>query len=154
MPSITPFLWYDAQAEEAARFYVSIFPNSKINRVARRTENAPDNASDVLLVDFELDGQRLLAMNGGPDHPLTDALSLMVHCKTQAEIDRYWSALTADGGKEIACGWLRDKFGLFWQIDPESIADLLSGPDRAKAERVLAAVMKMVKLDKAQLEQA
>jgi len=153
MPTIAPFLWYDTEAEEAANFYVAIFPNSRINRIARSAD-APANANGVLLVDFELDGQRHLALNGGPGHPFNDAVSLMVHCQTQAEIDRYWAALTADGGAEIACGWLRDKYGLRWQIVPESIGELLAGADRAKAGRVLAAVMAMTKLDLARLEQA
>lgn len=154
MPNITPFLWFDTHAEEAARFYVSIFPNSKIIRIARRTDAAPANASDVLTVDFELDGKRHLALNGGPHYQFNEAVSLMVHCKTQDEIDHYWSALTADGGKEVACGWLKDKYGMFWQIAPEGITELLAGADRAKANRVMAAVMNMVKLDLAKLEQA
>lgn len=109
MPTITPFLWFDTQAEEAAEFYVSIFPNSKIGRIARRTDAAPDNACDVLLVEFELDGRRHLALNGGPHYKFNEAVSLMVHCKTQDEIDHYWSALAADGGEEVVCGWLKDR---------------------------------------------
>ncbi len=154
MPTITPFLWFDTQAGEAAEFYVSIFPNSKIGRIARRTDAAPDNACDVLLVEFELDGKRHLALNGGPHYKFNEAVSLMVHCKTQDEIDHYWSALAADGGEEVVCGWLKDKYGLFWQIVPEVVTELLAGTDRAKASRVMAAVMKMKKLDLAQLEQA
>src|SRR5262249_23266673 len=153
MPNITPFLWFDREAEEAAEFYVSIFPNSKINRIAHRTDAAPDNG-DVLVVDFELDGQRYLALNGGPQYRFNEAVSLMVHCKTQDEIDHYWSALAADGGEEVVCGWLKDKYGLFWQIVPEVVIELLAGADRARANRVMAAVMKMKKLDLAQLEQA
>jgi predicted 3-demethylubiquinone-9 3-methyltransferase (glyoxalase superfamily) len=125
MTNITPFLWFDAQAEEAAKFYVSIFPNSKITRIARRMEAAPANASNVLTVDFELDGKRYLALNGGPDNKFTEAVSLMVHCKTQDEIDRYWSALTVDGGEEGVCGWLKDKYGLSWQVVPEVVTELL-----------------------------
>lgn len=154
MLNITPFLWFDTQAENAAKFYVSIFPNSKITRIAIRTDAAPANASDVLTVDFELDGKRYLALNGGPHYKFTEAISLMVHCKTQDEIDHYWSALTADGGEEVECGWLKDKYGLFWQIVPEVLTELLGGPDRAKANRVMAAVMKMKKLDLTELEQA
>jgi predicted 3-demethylubiquinone-9 3-methyltransferase (glyoxalase superfamily) len=154
MPDVTPFLWFDTQAEEAAKFYVSIFPNSKITRITRRVGAAPPNASAILTVDFELDGKRYLALNGGPHYKFTEAVSLMVHCKTQDEIDRYWSALTADGGEEVVCGWLKDKYGLFWQIVPETLAELLAGPDRAKANRVMAAVMTMKKLDLAKLEQA
>jgi predicted 3-demethylubiquinone-9 3-methyltransferase (glyoxalase superfamily) len=154
MSSITPFLWFDVQAEEAARFYVSIFPDSKITGVARRTDAAPPNASDVLTVDFELGGKRYLALNGGPHYKFTEAVSFMVHCRTQDEIDRYWAALTADGGEEVVCGWLKDKYGLFWQIVPDGLTDLLAGPDRAKANRVLSAVMNMKKLDLAALERA
>ena len=154
MPKITPFLWFDTQAEAAAAFYVAIFPNSRITRVARRPKGVPGETGDVLLVEFELDGQPHLAMNGGPGHNFTDAVSLMVLCKTQAEIDRYWSALTGGGGGEIACGWLKDKYGFHWQVAPESIAALLSGPDRAKSERVMAAVMGMVKLDLKRIEEA
>jgi predicted 3-demethylubiquinone-9 3-methyltransferase (glyoxalase superfamily) len=154
MINITPFLWFDAQAEDAAKFYVSIFPNSKITRTARRMEAAPANASNVLTVEFELDGKRYLALNGGPQNKFTEAVSLMIHCNTQHEIDRYWSALTADGGKEGVCGWLKDKYGLSWQIVPEMITELLAGRDRAKANRVMAAVMKMRKLDLAEIERA
>lgn len=154
MPDITPFLWFNAQAEDAAKFYVSIFPNSKITKIANRMEAAPANASNVLTVEFELDGKRYLALNGGPQQKFTEAISLMIHCKTQHEIDRYWSALTADGGEEGVCGWLKDKYGLSWQIVPEVITELLAGPDRAKANRVMAAVMMMKKLDLAQLKQA
>ena len=154
MPNITPFLWFDAQAEDAAKFYVSIFPNSKITRFASRMEAAPENESNVLTVEFELDGKRYLALNGGPRYKFTEAVSLMVHCKTQHEIDLYWSALTADGGEEGVCGWLKDKYGLSWQIVPEVVTELLAGRDRAKANRVMAAVMNMKKLDLAQLQQA
>ena len=152
--SITPFLWFDTKAEEAARFYVSIFPNSKITRIGRRTGAEIANQSDVLTVDFELDGKRHLALNGGPQYKFTEALSLLVSCKTQEEIDRYWSALTADGGQEVMCGWLKDKYGLFWQVVPERALELLAGDDRARANRVMAAVRTMKKLDLAELEQA
>src|SRR3569833_33718 len=140
MPNITPFLWFDTKAEEAARFYVSIFPNSKITRIGRRTGAEVANQSDVLTVDFELDGKRHLALNGGPQYKFTEALSLLISCKTQDEIDHYWSALTADGGQEVVCGWLKDKFGLFWQVVPERALELLAGEDRARANRVMAAV--------------
>jgi predicted 3-demethylubiquinone-9 3-methyltransferase (glyoxalase superfamily) len=153
MPNITPFLWFDTQAEDAAKFYVSLFPNSKISRICQRMEAAPANASNILMVEFELNGERYLALNGGPQIKFTEAVSLMVHCKTQQEIDRYWTALTADGGEEGVCGWLKDKYGLSWQIVPEVITELLAGRDRAKANRVMAAVMNMKKLDLALLEQ-
>jgi len=154
MPNITPFLWFDTKAEEAARFYVSIFPNSKINKIGRRTGAEVANQSDVLTVDFELDGKRHLALNGGPQYKFTEAVSLLVPCKTQEEIDRYWSVLTADGGEEVVCGWLKDKFGLFWQVVPERALELLAGDDRARANRVMAAVRGMKKLDLAALENA
>jgi predicted 3-demethylubiquinone-9 3-methyltransferase (glyoxalase superfamily) len=154
MPDITPFLWFDNQAEEAAKFYVSIFPNSKITKIARRTGAEVANESDVLTVDFELDGKRYLALNGGPRYKFTEAISLLVSCKTQDEIDRYWAVLTADGGEEVVCGWLKDKYGLVWQIVPEVALELLAGEDRARATRVMAAVRTMKKLDLAQLEQA
>jgi predicted 3-demethylubiquinone-9 3-methyltransferase (glyoxalase superfamily) len=154
MPDITPFLWFDAKAEEAARFYVSLFPNSKITRIGRRTGAEVANESDVLTVDFELGGKRHIALNGGPQYKFTQAVSLLVPCKTQDEIDRYWAALTADGGEEVVCGWLKDKYGLFWQVVPEAVLDLLAGEDRARANRVMAAVRTMKKLDLAQLERA
>jgi len=154
MPDISPFLWFDTKAEEAARFYVSIFPNSKITRIGRRTGAEVANQSDVLTVDFELDGKRYLALNGRPQYKFTEALSLLVPCKTQEEIDRYWAALTADGGEEVVCGWLKDRYGLFWQIVPERALELLAGGDRARANSVMAAVRTMRKLDLAQLEQA
>lgn len=154
MPNITPFLWFDTKAEEAARFYVSIFPNSKITRIGRRTGAEVANSSDVLTVDFELDGKRHLALNGGPQYKFTEALSLLIPCKTQEEIDRYWAALTADGGEEVVCGWLKDKYGLFWQVVPERALELLAGEDRARATRVMAAVRGMKKLDLEALERA
>jgi predicted 3-demethylubiquinone-9 3-methyltransferase (glyoxalase superfamily) len=154
MPNITPFLWFDTQAEDAAKFYVSIFPNSRITRIGRRTGAEVSNESDVLTVDFELDGKRHLALNGGPQYKFTEAVSLLIPCKTQGEIDHYWNALTADGGQEVVCGWLKDKYGLVWQVVPEVVLELLAGPDRARANRVMAAVRGMKKLDLAQLEQA
>jgi len=154
MPDITPFLWFDTKAEEAARFYVSIFPNSRITRIGRRTGAEVANQSDVLTVDFELDGKRYLALNGGPQYKFTEALSLLIPCKTQDEIDRYWTVLTADGGEEVVCGWLKDKYGLFWQVVPERALELLAGEDRARATRVMAAVRGMKKLDLAALERA
>ena len=154
MPDITPFLWFDTKAEEAARFYVSIFPNSRITRIGRRTGAEVANQSDVLTVDFELDGKRHLALNGGPQYKFTEALSLLIPCKTQDEIDRYWTALTTDGGEEVVCGWLKDKYGLFWQVVPERALELLAGEDRARATRVMAAVRGMKKLDLAALERA
>jgi len=154
MPYITPFLWFDTKAQQAAEFYVSLFPNSKITRIGRRTGAEVANESDVLTVDFELGGKRHIALNGGPRYKFTEAVSLLVPCKTQDEVDHYWAALTADGGEEVVCGWLKDKFGLFWQVVPERVLELLAGEDRARANRVMAAVRTMKKLDLAQLERA
>lgn len=129
-------------------------PIRKVTQIVHRMEAAPDSSSDVLTVAFELDGQKYIALNGGPQYKFTEAVSLFVNCETQEEIDHYWSALTADGGQEVACGWLKDKYGLFWQIAPEGVLDLLASDDRARANRVMAAVMNMTKLDVAQLERA
>jgi predicted 3-demethylubiquinone-9 3-methyltransferase (glyoxalase superfamily) len=152
MQRIVTFLSYQDQAEEAANFYVSIFKNSKIIAVMPAPKNVPVPDGKPLLVIFELDGQRFMAMNGGSDFNLTNAISLMVNCDTQEEIDHCWSRLS-EGGKEVACGWLTDKFGVSWQIDPSNIGELLT-QSPAAAERVMAQVMKMVKLDKAALERA
>jgi predicted 3-demethylubiquinone-9 3-methyltransferase (glyoxalase superfamily) len=155
MPTITPFLWFDKEAEEAAKFYVSIFKKSKIKKVVRSpadTHSGPKGM--VLVVDFTLNGQDYTAMNGGPGHPLTDAFSLVVNCKTQKEVDYYWKKLTA-GGKEIACGWLVDKYGLSWQITPVFLLEMLKkGKDPKKVKRMFEAMMKMVKLDIKALKKA
>jgi len=140
MPRITPFLWFDTQAEEAANFYVSVFPNSRIVSVNRM-------GGAIVVVDFELDGERVTALNGGPHFRLTEAFSFSVECQDQAEIDNYWSRLSA-GGEESRCGWLKDQFGLSWQIVPANIGKLLSNP------RAGAALMQMQKIDIAGLEQA
>jgi predicted 3-demethylubiquinone-9 3-methyltransferase (glyoxalase superfamily) len=153
VPDISTMLWFDHQAEEAARFYVSVFPNSKIRRIARRPANAPGTPGDVMLVEFELDGRKLSALNGGPVFKLSEAVSLVIECRDQAEIDRYWEALTADGGEESQCGWLKDKFGLSWQVTPAIIPELLSG-DPVKAGKAMGAVMTMKKLDLAAIEAA
>jgi predicted 3-demethylubiquinone-9 3-methyltransferase (glyoxalase superfamily) len=149
MPDITAFLWFDNQAEEAAEFYVSVFPNSKINKVVRRTEAVPANESAVLTVAFELDGKPFTALNGGPVFRFSEAVSFVVHCKDQAEIDHYWNALCAQG--EGQCGWAKDRYGLSWQIVPECLPELLSG---SGAKDVMAALMPMKKLDIATLEAA
>ncbi len=154
MPKITPFLWFDTQAEEAANFYVSVFPNSKIVGTMRSNDAIPGPANGVLTVEFELDGQTFTAMNGGPGHPPTDAVSFVIPCEDQAEVDRYWEALTANGGKEIQCGWLADRFGVSWQVTPTVLLKLMSDPDRAKAARVAQAMMRMVKIDIAGIEAA
>jgi predicted 3-demethylubiquinone-9 3-methyltransferase (glyoxalase superfamily) len=150
---ITPFLWFDSQAEEAAKFYVSIFPNSKIVKVMRYSEAGPGPAGSAMTVDFELEGQRFTALNGGPIYKLTAAVSFVVHCETQDEVDYYWDKLSADGG-EVQCGWLTDKFGLSWQVVPKVLLELLGNPDSKKAARVAQAMFKMKKLDIRELQKA
>jgi predicted 3-demethylubiquinone-9 3-methyltransferase (glyoxalase superfamily) len=150
---ITPFLWFDHQAEEAARFYTAIFPNSKISKVVRYTKSGPGPAGSVMTVEFQLEGQTFVALNGGPHFKFTEAISFVVNCETQAEVDTYWEKLSAGGG-EVQCGWVKDKFGLSWQVVPTVLPKLLSDPDPAKAERVLQAMLKMKKLDIRALEQA
>lgn len=146
MQRITPFLWFDTQAEEAANFYASIFKNSKITTVTRYGETGPGPKGTVLTVGFELDGQTFTALNAGPKFKFTEAVSFVVNCETQEEIDYYWEKLTADGGQESQCGWLKDKFGLSWQVVPSELPQLLSG-DPEKANRVMEAIMQMKKLD-------
>jgi predicted 3-demethylubiquinone-9 3-methyltransferase (glyoxalase superfamily) len=148
---ITPFLWFDHQAEEAAGFYASIFPNSKIVRVVRLDNAGPSGSA--LTVEFQLEGQTFVALNGGPYHKFTEAVSFVVNCRTQEEVDSYWEKLSA-GGTEVQCGWLKDKFGLFWQIVPTALFELLSDPDKEKAQRVRNALLQMKKLDMHALKQA
>jgi predicted 3-demethylubiquinone-9 3-methyltransferase (glyoxalase superfamily) len=150
---ITTFLWYDNDAEEAAKFYTSIFKNSKINRVTRFPEGAPQPAGSVMTVDFELDGVPFIALNGGPMFQFTEAISLSVDCADQAEIDELWDKLTA-GGTPSQCGWLKDKFGLSWQIVPSNLEQLLSGNDPVKSKRAVTAMLKMSKLDIDKLQKA
>jgi predicted 3-demethylubiquinone-9 3-methyltransferase (glyoxalase superfamily) len=156
MPKIVPFLWFDTQALEAAKFYVSVFkgPKSKILNVSRYGESGPGKKGSVMVVDFLIDGQRVQALNGGQYYSLSPAFSFSISCKTQKEIDGYWKKLLAGGGKESQCGWLTDKFGLSWQVVPEKMEKLIATKDAAKAQRVMAAMMKMVKLDIAALEAA
>jgi predicted 3-demethylubiquinone-9 3-methyltransferase (glyoxalase superfamily) len=154
MLKISPFLWFDTQAEDAANFYVGLFPNSKIVDVARYTEAGPGAAGSVVTVSFELGGLPVTALNGGPAFRLTEAFSFSVTCEDQAEVDRYWDALIAGGGEESQCGWLKDRFGLSWQIVPQTLLDLLHDPDRAKAARAMAAMLQMKKLDVAKLLEA
>ena len=153
MPKITPFLWFDDNAEEAAAFYVSIFRNSKLGSIARYPEGAPGKAGSVMTVEFTLDGQDFLALNGGPHFKFNEAISFVVNCKDQAEIDEMWSRLTA-GGNEVQCGWLRDKFGLSWQIVPQNMGQLMAGADAEGAKRAMQAMMQMKKLDIAALRRA
>ena len=152
MPDIIPMLWFDHQALEAAEFYVSLFPNSRILRVARRPANAPGEAGDIMVVEFELDGKRYSALNGGPHYVFNEAVSLVIECQDQAEIDRYWDALTA-GGREQPCGWLKDRYGLSWQVTPAIIPKLLAD-DPVRAGKAMGAVMTMKKLDLAAIEAA
>jgi predicted 3-demethylubiquinone-9 3-methyltransferase (glyoxalase superfamily) len=147
MQKISPFLWFDNNAEEAMNFYLSVFKDSKVIRIARNPPGAPGPEGDFLVASIELEGQEIILMNGGPGHPLTDAISLTVNCTTQDEVDYYWNKLLEGGGSEIACGWLKDRFGLYWQVTPVILPQLLSDPDRAKAGRVMQAMMKMIKLD-------
>lgn len=152
---ITPCLWFENNAEEAARFYTSIFPDSSITGVLHAKSDTPGNKEgDVLLVEFTLAGQKYQALNGGPHDKFNDAISLSVDCADQAEVDHYWDALIAGGGRPVQCGWLKDKYGLSWQIVPRRLTELLSNPDPAKAKRVMQAMLKMVKLDVAALEAA
>lgn len=153
MQKITTFLWFNDQAEEAANFYVSLFRNSKIVNIARYGEAGPGPAGSVLIVDFELDGQRFQALNGGPMFKFTEAISLVVHCETQAEVDEYWEQLSA-GGEKSRCGWLKDKYGLSWQIVPTVLPRLMADKDAAKANRVMQAMLQMDKLEIARLQQA
>jgi predicted 3-demethylubiquinone-9 3-methyltransferase (glyoxalase superfamily) len=146
MPKITPFLWFDSQAEEAAGFYVGIFPNSRIVTTARYGEAGPGPPGSVMTVVFELDGREFIALNGGPHFKFTEAVSFSVDCKSQVEIDRYWSALGA-GGEEGPCGWLKDRYGLSWQVNPTVLGEMLSDPDPARSKRVMEAMLKMKKID-------
>jgi len=150
MGRITPFLWFDTESQQAAEFYTSVFPNSKITKVTTR----PDRSDEpVLTVEFELDGQRFIALNGGPQFSFTEAVSFDVKCQTQEDVDGYWETLS-EGGEEGPCGWLKDRFGLSWQIVPEVLPRLLADPDREKADRVFSAMMKMGKIEIAELERA
>lgn len=149
---ITPFLWFDQQAEEAATFYASVFPNSRIVKILRFTGAGPGPAGAVMTVQFELDGQTFTGINGGPKFKFTEAVSFVVHCQTQEEVDFYWEKLSA-GGAEIQCGWLKDKFGLFWQIVPDAIFQVLSG-DPKRAAQAMKAMFGMKKLDIAALQRA
>src|SRR6059036_1515151 len=153
MQKITPCLWFDTQAEEAAKFYASIFKNSKVGNITRYGAAGPGPAGSVMTVAFELDGQAFIALNGGPAYKLTEAISFTVDCQTQAEVDQYWGQLSA-GGEEGPCGWLKDKFGLSWQIVPSVMMKLLGDKDRTKANRAMQAMLKMKKLDIAELQRA
>jgi predicted 3-demethylubiquinone-9 3-methyltransferase (glyoxalase superfamily) len=153
MPTITPWLWFDTEGEEAADFYTSIFPNSKILEIARYGSAGPRPEGMVMTVTFELDGHRFGALNGGPDFKPNEAISFMVSCRDQDEVDKYWEALS-EGGEQGPCGWLKDKFGVSWQIVPTRLDELLSDPDREKAQRVMEAMLGMGKIEIEGLERA
>ena len=153
MPKISPFLWFDTQAEEAANFYTSIFKNSRIVKISRYGEGAPQPKGSVMTVAFTLDGQEFTALNGGPLFKFTEAISFIVNCKTQEEVDHYWSKLLA-GGEESRCGWLKDKYGLSWQVIPTVLREMLGDPNPQKAKRVMEAMLAMKKIDIAGLKKA
>ena len=153
MQKISPFLWFDTQAEEAANFYVSVFKNAKLGKVSRYNEAGPGQAGSVMTIEFELDGQPFTALNAGPYFKFNEAVSFVIKCADQAEVDYYWDRLL-EGGTPSQCGWLKDKFGLSWQVTPTQLLELNSDPDPAKAARVMAAMLKMGKIDIAALEAA
>lgn len=155
MQKITPCLWFDGDAEEAANFYVTLLPDSRIDDVVRSPADNPSmKKGGVLLVDFTLAGQKYSGLNGGPQFPFTEAVSFIIHCEDQAEVDRLWEAIEGNGGKPSACGWIRDRWGLSWQIVPEEMLQMLSSDDRAGAERAMQAMLEMSKLDIAALRRA
>ena len=153
MPRITPNLWFDTEGEEAAEFYVSVFPNSKIKNVSHYGESGPREAGMVMTVDFELDGQSFTVINGGPDFKFDESVSLLINCKDQEEVDYYWDKLT-EGGEEGQCGWLKDRYGMSWQVAPEGMDEVFSGPDKERANRAMQAMLGMKKFDVAALKRA
>lgn len=154
MQKITTFLWFDDQAEEAINFYTSIFPDSRIVSTTRYPEGAPGPAGKLMSATFELHGQQFMALNGGPQFKFTEAISLYVACETQEEVDSLWERLLADGGEEQMCGWLKDKYGLSWQIIPNALGELMNDPDPVKAQSVMQAMLQMKKIDIAELRRA
>jgi predicted 3-demethylubiquinone-9 3-methyltransferase (glyoxalase superfamily) len=151
---INPFLWFDNNAEEAANYYITVFKNSKINRITRYTKAGPGPEGSVVTAEFELDGQTFVALNGGPVFKFTEAVSFVVNCETQEEVDYYWNKLIADGGEESQCGWLKDKFGLSWQIVPTLLIDYIADKDTKKAARVMQEMMTMKKIIIADIQKA
>jgi len=154
MQKISPFLWFDGNAEEAADFYVSLFKGSKILNIARYGEAGPGPAGAVMVVNFQIEGQDFIALNGGPLFKFTEAISFVINCQTQEEVDHYWNRLTAGGGQESQCGWLKDKYGLSWQVTPTILGELLADKDQKKAQRVMQAMLQMKKMDIAALQRA
>jgi predicted 3-demethylubiquinone-9 3-methyltransferase (glyoxalase superfamily) len=153
VPPITPFLWFDSEALEAAEFYASVFPNSEVTSVTRYTEVGPGPAGSVFTVEFQLDGQRFMGLNGGPLFTFSEAISFMITCADQAEVDYFWEKLT-EGGVESQCGWLRDRYGLSWQVVPGGMEDILNDPDPERAQRAMKAMLSMQKIDVAALRAA
>jgi len=153
MQKITTFLWFENQAEDAANFYTSIFKNSKILSISRYGEGSPGTPGTAMIVTFQIEGQEFMALNGGPEFKFTEAISLFVNCETQAEVDELWEKLSA-GGEEGRCGWLKDRFGLSWQIVPTALGELMSNPDPVKTQRVMQAMLQMDKLDVVSLQRA
>jgi predicted 3-demethylubiquinone-9 3-methyltransferase (glyoxalase superfamily) len=153
MPRITPFLWFDTEAEEAAEYYCSIFPNSKVTAVSHYPDAGPRPAGMVMTVSFVLDGQEFMALNGGPEFTFTEAISLLINCADQDEVDYYWEKLT-DGGQEVDCGWLKDRYGLAWQVVPAGFLELVTSSDPARAQRAMQAMLGMKKLDLPALQAA
>ena len=153
MPKVTPFLWFDTESEAAAELYTSVFPNSRILEVTRYGSAGPREEGLAMTVSFELDGQRVVALNGGSDYKLNEAFSLSIDCDDQNEVDYYWEKL-GEGGEHGPCGWLKDRFGLSWQVVPKRLPELLSDPDRETAQRVMAAMLKMGKIEIDELERA
>jgi len=158
MQKITPFLWFDDQAEDAANFYTSIFKNSNIGRIFRHTEEAAEKTGlpvgSVLTIEFEIEGQKFVALNGGPLFKFNESISFVINCETQEEVDYFWGKLTADGGEESACGWLKDKFGMSWQVTPTVLIDMLNDSDEEKSGRVMQAMLQMKKIDVKALKDA
>ena len=155
LDKITPCLWFDGNAAEAAAFYTSLFPNSTVTRVHGSPADTPSGPrGSVLTVDFTIDGRTFIALNGGPDFKFNEAISLSIDCDDQAEVDRFWEALIANGGEPSVCGWLKDRFGVSWQVVPRRLTEMYESPDRAAAGRAVEAMLKMVKLDVAELEAA
>ena len=154
MQKITTYLWFDDDAEEAMKFYVSLFKNSKILSTSRYPEGSPGKPGTLMTGSFQLDGQEFMALNGGPQFPFTEAISLLVNCETQQEVDDLWAKLTANGGQESQCGWLKDKFGVSWQIIPKQLGEMIGDKDPAKAKRAVDAMLKMKKIDIKTLERA
>jgi predicted 3-demethylubiquinone-9 3-methyltransferase (glyoxalase superfamily) len=158
MQKITPFLWFDDQAEEAVKFYTALFKNSKMGRILRYNEEAAEKTGrpvgSVLTIEFEIEGQKFVALNGGPLFKFNESISFVINCETQEEVDYFWEKLTVDGGEESACGWLKDKFGLSWQVTPTMLIDMLHDNDQEKSGRVMQAMLQMKKIDIKALEDA